>query len=472
MARHALIVFITALIFVIAGALFWQWHSYADGQKPESSLQITANQQIQLNVKRDSIQVEQIFRDLPNDSFYQIVPPAGNIKWLCIDQSGKPCLTDKNDVQLLKPQKGELRIQYTLPTEKQQDSLWLSDWTASLKGVTIQSTKIEVTDFAYRSGTWVTPYPLKGHKEQMYIDYSVFEGKGDASTIYWQRVPLYLNRTIQNLFVYSENPNEKFSALPNQLKLKNNQNFAVIQSTRIQSRESNGIFVIGSELNSDAIQKFAFTNDLKQRLKRGGQAEAWLTDTFLSLYFHQPPVTKKSQFIINELQKQLDQRQMDKFVAEVTSLNVIGTKEIDNSLGDLKGLKTRFFSSNAAQKEDLISLDFYETRTVYANGKKVADMDVLLVDQKQYYPFSALMKMLRYQVQNNSVDNSISLQKNRKSYRFYLNEHGFEFNGEKYGILSDPFSMKQGTLYISQEGFQNIFKINVKKSENAIFLTE
>lgn len=472
MARHRVAFFFAVLFLVIVGILGWQWYVYAGGNTAIKHSEIEASQQIMIETHQDSLEITQVFQNIPSSSSYKVIAPPSAQEWKCVSKTGKPCQKDPSSTATFIPEGGELRIQYHISVGNQQDSLLLSDWTIALEKVNIQSTKIEIVDKAYRKGTWVTPYPLKGHRELMYIDYSVFEGKGGNPSLYWQRVPLYLNETARDVLIYSENQNEKRLKTPRQSSLEKDVPLAIIKSTRIASQAHNGIVITSNDLTEDTLQKIFVSNEFTSRFKSSKQAQVWLTDVFLSFETHQQPVTQKGLFISAELQKQLNQGEMDKFLTAVLKRKMIEPQNLDATLGRIKGGVTHFFFSNAEQNQALIPLDFYDKRRLHFDGKEEAGLRLLHNDQKLYFPFIKTMNLLGYQVQVNRADNSFVVKKAANQYVFYLNEHRFLFNGEKYGLLHDPFFLKDGIVYISQEGFQSIFKIKVAKTDSDLYLTE
>ncbi|XJZ28385.1 stalk domain-containing protein [Bacillota bacterium Lsc_1132] len=472
MARHLSLLFVLALTLVIASVLFWQWRTYTGKTVAEKQPEIMADQQIIVKTQPDSLQITQIFKNLPNSTFYKVITPAAIPQWNCVNKNGKPCKTIGDNPTTFKPENGELRIQYVLPYGNNQGSLLLKNWTMALEKVNIASTKIEIVDSAYRSGTWVTAFPLKGHKELIYIDYSVFEGKGSDTSLYWQKEPLYLAGANRQIQFYSENPNEKLSPILPKPSVENITPMSIIKTNRTSPQLIDGLLITESSLTAEEIQKIWLKNNLNHRLKLTDQAKDWLTDAFLSLHLQQQAETPKGRFIVNELKTQMDQQQIEQLTAAVLQQKNIDAADLDAILSRLMRLTTTFFSSNTKQNQDLIPLVFFDKRPLHLNGKIATGMNSLLMNESLYFPFVQTMQMLGFQIQANAVERSIMLKKAGKEYLFYLNEHSFLLNGQKYGLLNDPFIEKEGSLYISQAGFQSIFKAKVTKTNSDIYITD
>ncbi len=469
MARQFTIWFVMALILTVASVLGWQWYLYT-GQKPVTKQVIVeSNQEITINTQPDSLKIIQVFRGVPNDSFYKVIAPVAIQKWTCVNEQGKPCKTAA--VGVVKPQNGEIRLQYVLARTNQQNTLLLTDWTATLQNVNIASTKIEIVDSAYRSGTWVTAFPQIGHKELMYIDYTVFEGKGSDTSLYWQREPLYLVGKSGQLQFYSENPNENLSSVLPKSIVENGAPVSIVKTNRIVPQILDGMVMSDQNLSAEAIRQIVLKNDLNHRFKQSGQARDWLVDVFLSLQLQQPAGTDKGKYIVNELKSQLNQEQLSELSAEVFRRSKIGPADLDAILSKQKKMETAFFQSNSKENGALMALVFFDKRMLYANGKRAAGIHPLIVNKQLYFPFVKTMELLAFKIQLNPADRSIILKKAGEDYLFYPNENRFQLNGEKYGLLNNPFLQNSGTLYISQAGFQSIFKAKVTESTNTIAIT-
>ncbi|MGG5253064.1 stalk domain-containing protein [Neobacillus sp. SM06] len=471
MARHFSMWFVSALALIIASVLVWQWYLYA-GQKPVAKqAAIESNQEIIVKTEADSLKITQIFRDLPDTSSYKVMVPATIQKWTCVDKQGKPCKSTKADTTSLQPKNGELRIQYVLPHPLNQDNLLLSDWTAALANVSIASTKIEIVDSVYRKGTWVTAFPQIGHKELMYIDYTVFEGEGSATSLYWQKEPLFLVGKDRQLQLFSENRSEKLSSILSKSNVKNDVPVSIVKTNRAVSQFLDGLVLTDQNLSLEAIRKIALKNELNHRFRQNGQACDWLVDVFLSLQLQEPAETEKGKFILTELKSKLNQEQLNELSAEVSRRSQMSAADLDAILGRQKQMETFFFRSNSKETAILAALIFFDKRTLYVDGKRAKGIHALIIDKELYFPFVKIMELLAFQVQSNPPANTITLKKTGKDYSFYLNENRFQLNGEKYGLLSNPFLVNDGTLYISQAGFQSIFKTAVNKSGKTITIT-
>ncbi|MBL5780191.1 hypothetical protein HV438_18805 [Bacillus sporothermodurans] len=53
-------------------------------------------------------------------------------------------------------------------------------------------------------------------------------------------------------------------------------------------------------------------------------------------------------------------------------------------------------------------------------------------------------------------------------FTFYFGEKIFDYNGEKYGLLSNPFIQVNGEYYIDMKWLQQLFHVKVDENEKQI----
>jgi hypothetical protein len=63
------------------------------------------------------------------------------------------------------------------------------------------------------------------------------------------------------------------------------------------------------------------------------------------------------------------------------------------------------------------------------------------------------------------------LSKGNNSYRFYLNKNVFIYNEEDYGLLENPLTNQNGTVFIEIQWFKSLFGVTAEEREDEIHLT-
>lgn len=117
-------------------------------------------------------------------------------------------------------------------------------------------------------------------------------------------------------------------------------------------------------------------------------------------------------------------------------------------------------------------LFFYDKRVVRINGTLALDFYCLREGNQLFFPFKETMKRFGYSVEENHIQNSISMKKNNRNFVFFPNQNSFLHNDQKYGFLNSPFITQNDEIYISQTGLYTLFNINIESSDKDISIAE
>jgi hypothetical protein len=462
MARNILL---TALFLGMVGIFYWQWQLIQAGNESSEASSDSVSQQITVNTDISSIKVTQVFQNLKSNHEYKILAPRSISKWECVKMNGKQCASKDTDPKTFRPQSGKLNIQFSIPYTNGSSTLLLTNWIMRLQNVKVQDNKIEVVDSIFRKGTWVASLPLIGSNRHEFIDYYVFEGTGESPSLYWQAKPLNISYKNRYFSVYSQN--NKITNPFSKLKLPNGPVYMVyIHSNQHPHTSIPGMVITNSQLSDEMVQKEWLSNYFIHKFQRNSSND-WLVDVFSSLYLNEPAQTEKGIFIIKQLKSQLKKSDIQKLMKSILQQDIVNINELDQELGELKGLKTYFFGVNNKQNATLI---FFDMRSVRINGDVATNEEGIVVSNELFFPFVKTMKSLGFEAKENHGQDSILLKKNGKQFLFYYNQSSFLYNGQKYGLLENPFRRENGIIYINQRGIQTLFKAEIGESKQEIHI--
>ncbi|MEC2324169.1 hypothetical protein [Lederbergia lenta] len=185
--------FILMLLILTSSLIFWQWKGYSSSEdKVEEKLDI--QQTININHQKEGLFVEQIISNIEETSV-KLSIPSQVIDITCGFDQAKCEWTDQKEIQLAVDE-GRLIFHYSLPIPQSADSFLLNNWTVKLHNQSIASTKIQLSETQWRSGSWQADAKLNGLKEMNLVDYYVFEKFGEAPLLYWQREKLMKKRKL------------------------------------------------------------------------------------------------------------------------------------------------------------------------------------------------------------------------------------------------------------------------------------
>jgi pantothenate kinase len=92
-------------------------------------------------------------------------------------------------------------------------------------------------------------------------------------------------------------------------------------------------------------------------------------------------------------------------------------------------------------------------------------------DQK-LFPFVETLSSLGFQVKVLSDNETLLLTKGLNSYRFFVNQNIFIYNEEDYGLLENPLTKINHTIYIDYQWLTSLFNIQIDEDENTVYLKE
>ncbi|MDP4085703.1 MAG: stalk domain-containing protein [Bacillota bacterium] len=419
-----------------------------------------------IKTEAESLQITQTFENLEPKHRYQIILPPLVSNLSAIGKS----VNDQH--HFLTTKDGNLKLKYTLKINQNKHSMLLTDWLLKLDAVQIYKTKLEIIDSKSLEGSWAAGLPLKGFKGLQYINYYVFEGMDSRPPLYWQDQPLYLAYSNQYFSAFVQDPNKKTASFNKSFgNLKNLSYVTFIYSDTNSSTMIPGMVITNELLSSPKIYRILVANYFMKKFGIAKVENAWLGDVFTSLYLKETAESIKGKFIVEELKKNLPISELHALVNRTLNKDFLHSQGLDSELGNIKGLKTNFFTANL-QSPKLSALLFYDIRNVNINGHLAEDLFCLRENNQLFFPLLQTMERFGYSAVEDTTQDAVILKKEKKDFVFFHNQNSFLYNGQKFGLLESPFIKRNDITFINQAGLYTLFKLKISSSNEEINISE
>ncbi|CAM4043817.1 hypothetical protein [Lederbergia lenta] len=461
--------FILMLLILTSSLIFWQWKGYSSSEdKVEEKLDI--QQTININHQKEGLFVEQIISNIEETSV-KLSIPSQVIDITCGFDQAKCEWTDQKEIQLAVDE-GRLIFHYSLPIPQSADSFLLNNWTVKLHNQSIASTKIQLSETQWRSGSWQADAKLNGLKEMNLVDYYVFEKFGEAPLLYWQREKLMKKKEIGQIAVYAEQDfNVQINEIPaiHQLKdIQAEQPIKVIITKLHKEIDTETLKIINSEKKLTSIQEEMVYQQLVQ-LFQFPKKERWLVGVITSSVLNKPVGEEKAQKMYLELKDTLGKEQLSTWLDRVFEEkdNKINSKTLDDLIEAPLGMNAKFFSVNAVNKDSIMPLTFIDARDIYVNENKSINTNIVTHEGKKYINFLPILEESGYQV-TNKKNEGILVEKEAVKYQFYPDKRIFLLGEKKYGMKESPVVLFHNTAYIELGLLNTFFNWTILEEDSQI----
>lgn len=458
----------------IGGMLFWQWEAYSEYHDSTKSVQEEeVTQRVSVTSKGNLLKITQLFEGLKADKEYSITTPERIQEWNCVKTDGNPCESVDENPSSFFADANSITITYQLDLKEDHSPFLLNHWLAYLPDVKVTHTSIEIIDTSKRVGSWIAGLPLKGHNKFELIDYYFFEGVGDNSSLYWQPTPLSRVRGEHGIEYYSSGNIDKNSLLFKSLeRIPNFTGAAIVLTDAFPETNGFGLMITKPNIANEVIERKLIYNFLMDKVDGLPLEERWLFDVLTSLITGQESNVPKGQEFMKELKGSLTEEELLEFTKRVIMETELTVQKLDDLLGDIAGNGTHFFTLNKNEETLLVPLYYFDARKVIIEDKLQKDLEVLIMnDNDRFYPFSETMTAFGFDVKVLADNETLLLNMENNSYRFYVNQNIFIYNEENYGLLENPLSYVNGKVYIESSWLETIFKIDLQETKEEIKLS-
>lgn len=466
MRKASLFIFII-LSGIISAMVLWQWHTYSDRANAlESSEAIT--QEITVETQLKELKITQKLYGLMARKEYKLDIPGTLYKWNCKNGNGKPCDSADESPYTFFSSDGQMIFEYTVPINERSKAFILTDWFVKIPGLKAESLSISISDSIKREGSWAAGIRLKAKKKLDHIDYYFFEGSGNIPSLYWQAEPLLMTAT-KNTDAYTA---DRRAASLEFKKLNEIEEFpfmSIILTDLYPEYMDKNILIASPHIKAGKLEKKLIALRLQRKFE--GDTPAWIIDALTAGYLDIKPDSEKGRIALTELQGELSEAELKDFLINIFHAESLNAEKLDKLLGKAKGLHTPFFTMNNLSGATLVPLYFQDEKKLLVSGAEKASINLLYRDGTIFLPFAESMHALGYQVKILSGEETMLVSKENNSYRFYLNKNVFIYNEEDYGLLINPLSRQNGTVWMEIQWFKALFGVKAEEKDSGIYLT-
>lgn len=465
---------ITAIISIIG--LQWYIFSLHQTEAPnESSVKIS--EEVILRYDGMRFQVEQSIFGLNRNEQYDIRLPdhARNVQ--CKGSDETDCFSKQNlqpsSIHLENVEHVKLLFDYAVEKNKLLDE-WNAQITARSERVIPESIAVSIVMDKGVPGQWIS----QAVPEEMSKEY--------VKTLSWRKevtsvIPLYLTedpiRTSQlgtNIQVtYDETiPANQVNQLHQMLKhLPINKPIKIVFTKRAETKIGDGFAVVNVK-DANKLDIIASITYLRDQLAIDMEEE-WLYEPFASILVKKPVGTGKAKELSSQLLDVLSEQEQKLFIDELMNNKKSSFKlqEIDRMISKATGKGTTFFSNLDGQNGNEMMFVLTDNRPIFINEVKYhSEWSPLYFKERLYLPVVEVLKPLGYEVKPLSTEETLLIKKGQSSWRIYSNKDYFVHNEDQYGLFREPVKTIRGRIYLSEDWFEDVLKIDVVKRADGIYI--
>ncbi|OKL37231.1 stalk domain-containing protein [Domibacillus mangrovi] len=460
------LLFSLLLLIVSGGLLTIQWIGYEKISKASET--IISAQEIELDVKKDHLIVNQTIRLLPENEKMNFKLPADADQVSC----------SKGDVCEIGGQAGtvdingeSLTIHYQLPAPNIDASFTLNNWYASFSDVNISATTVMIIDHTKQGGEWVSSLEQTAAKQMSLIDFYSFQGNSGQAPLYWQKSPLVKSVLSPKITVYNV---ESVQSTTFSFVLPFDEDEiapqTVVIAPNVKPVELSGLTLVQNldglkTIRNQVIHNYALQHFIFQ------ESEKWLASFIAVSLYDSQPVFPKAAVMKEKITAQLTKTEQTEWLKELMDLKgkEVSAQKLDDLLGSIKGEETQFFTNNKESDAVVQPLIFFDSRPVIIEGKEAA-FHLVKKEGVLYVPLKEAAESLGFTIQELSAGQEWLMKKKFETYRFYLNENRVLFNEHTYVLYDTAIQNINGTMHVDKIWFQKIFLIEVQEKLEEINL--
>ncbi|MBG9445330.1 stalk domain-containing protein [Cytobacillus firmus] len=452
---------------IISGMVLWQWQAYSDHAiAKKSSRAIT--QEIIVETHPKELKITQKLNGLVARKGYRLDIPDTLFKWNCKTGTGKACDSADESHYTFFSADDQMIFEYTVPINEKKKAFLLTDWFVKIPGIKAEGLSISISDSFKREGSWAAGIKLKAQKKLDHIDYYYFEGYGNVTSLYWQAEPL-LKTAINNTDAYTAGIRAASLDFKKLNDIGNVPFMSIILTDRYPEYMDENILIAPPHIKVGELEKKLIALQFKRKFADG--YPDWIIDAFAAGLLDLKPGSTKGRIALKELQGELTEDELKNYLINVFQADSLDAEKLDKLLGNAKGLHTQFFTMNINNEAPLAPLYFQEEKNLWVSGAEKASINLVYRDGKIFLPFTAAMQALGYEVKVLSGEETLFVSKGKNSYRFYLNKNVFIYNEEDYGLLMNPLTRQNGTVWMEIQWFKALFGVTAEEREGGIHLT-
>ncbi len=454
---------VTAGLFILclatSGILMWQWHAYSqENEKPGMDPAGAVRQNIQLQIKNDTIQVKQVIEGMQKGR-YKVLNP-GKLVYTIDGEAGPEIQVDKDF--------GTATMVYELPYKTNGESHLLAGWALQLENVETDSTTVEITVPAGRKGSWSAGAKMIGKTEKKLIDYYMFKKDGPPFPLYYDKGELIYTKLNSGTYVFyggAANPDtRRLNALFKQYGTDD----VYILTPHYPDTASDGLMILNTGKGFEkSVESKLFHRYADSRFPFREGEEKWQQNVLLNISENSNLGGPKTKAMASLLKETMPKEELASFLESVSgSTQPLTALKLDELLSRAKGQPTNFFHANADGKAKLVPLYFYNNEPIYVNGQKV-DGRAVNEGYRQLLPFLPIIEKAGFSYTIIDGDEVLA-KKGEDILRFYAGQNVFILNGTDYSVGTAPLVRISGSIYMHESLLSDIFGATITEGGKTI----
>ncbi|WP_084347558.1 copper amine oxidase N-terminal domain-containing protein [Heyndrickxia sporothermodurans] len=350
-----------------------------------------------------------------------------------------------------------------------ESTLLLKNWVAKFNNQQVAASKVHLIEKQFKHGRWIAAAKTTSIKKKKYINYFVFDNDGQAPSLFWHKKKLTKKNVNNWLTIYYEKSMNLADLKLNTLEKIKVNNKMVIILTHDYPQTFSPSLLIENNVKKKGFEEQIIKNAINNHFIFPKEEE-WMKDIIASIVIDKAIGTKKAKFMYSELRSKLSKEQFISFSNSIFNMDQrkLTSNKLDQLIIKATGLGTRFFSENKHYSAPNKSFVLFDQRRIFVRGKEIKKLHVHRSNGKNFLPFNDIAKSLGYKVELENRNQSVRLINKNNHFTFYFGEKIFDYNGEKYGLLSNPFIQVNGEYYIDMKWLQQLFHVKVDENEKQI----
>lgn len=451
---------IMILLGLLVSIVFYQWKTF--------SLELESDKEIEQTIRikhQDGIfKVHQTITNLPQETYNLYIPETVK-EFSCYAGEKEEC---KIHNRLITINNEKINLFYELNAPTDVSSFLFHDSFITISQLPISKTHIQISEYEWRNGNWVSSANSLYSKELDYLDYYIFSHDNGSFPLFWHDEPLKSTTINKHVLLYTTEQLQKNFPL-------NSLHFHPIQSDQV-------VVIITNDQKEQYLNSLYFineTNDIKElesklyllemnRVFQWNGSDLWLQDILLSLFTEEQPKEANKQ-IYEELLNLLSNEELQqlKELIRQHANQRITSELLDDLIGKIVNKKVKFFTINTNSEEKVNSPIILDARDIFVANELIENIDLLRENNKDWIELETLLQGLQYDV--SFVDQqTIVATKGAIHYRFFPDKRYFDFNMNRYGTTNPPIITIHNKPFIELPLVETFFNVQVYEFEDRI----
>ena len=462
---------IILVLLCVNGLLVYLHYYQSAGANSEETKASTYSQEIEVINRSDALVVRHTFSGLSNKR-HEIVWPEKSVNRTCYLSDAMSCnRLDENNTAILEGENESQSISYEIPKNGQmKKNALFKEPFSELHGSSVTNTLFHMTDETGIGGLWVNGLERVGTKEMTTIEYALYRGSGGVKDLYWQKNSLPLLYAGDRLSVFGKGVDVKMLGDAD-LALKSidadhstvviDKNNPTLHSTR---------FVISENADAERVADLFLTGAMYNHFIIP-EKERMTAELLASILGGKAAGSNTARKLYHTLIESISPEELEAFKKHLKAMagQKIDATILDRLAGSVTGFKISFFNRNIAESASSYPFLIEDSRKIHFEGSPLSDIQIILKDEKTYYPAKKILSLAGYNVTSN--DRSIYIDNKIRKFRFPKNDLFYVYNEHKYAFVTMPFEVLEDDFYFEENWFKRLFLLSIEKTADTIDIT-